>query len=156
MVSSVLLLLFSAITILSSFLIFARKKLVHSVIFLVIASLGSAFLFVYIGQMLAALLQLLVFVGGVSTYLMVTVGYEENRTLGRTLSFLLIFVVLALAFSYFIYQSAGSEPASNDFSSAAQTAFSEGYGLVFAAVFLVFFSALGSGIAIRSAMVRVV
>jgi len=156
MVSSILLLVFSVFTIVSSLLIFVRKKLLHSVIFLVLASFGSAFLFIYIGQTLAALLQLLVFVGGVSTYLMVTVGYEENKTFSDALRFLLIFAVLAAAFSYLLYPIAGVQPVMNDFSSAAQTAFSEGYALVFAAVFLVFFSSLGSMIVIKRVLARVV
>ena len=41
-----------------------QRRLVHSVIFLAVAAAFSSFIFLYLNQVLVALLQLLVFVGG--------------------------------------------------------------------------------------------
>ena len=82
----------SAITVASSILVFVEKRLVYAVASLATAFIGSALLFFLLGQTIIALLQLIVFVGGLSTYLIVAVSTEEK---GAKLIFLPAFLAIA-------------------------------------------------------------
>ncbi len=113
----------SAITVASSILIFAAKRLIYAVAALAAAFLGSALLFFLLGQTVMALLQLLVFVGGLSTYLIVAVSTEEK---GAKLIFLPAFLavaaVTAAGLGYVILgyvQPTGANAASSFLGSAA-------------------------------------
>ncbi len=73
-----LLVLLAAFTVASGMMMFLNKKLLHSVLFLALAAIGSSLIFIYISQTLVALLQLLVFVGSLCTYLIVVVAMEDE------------------------------------------------------------------------------
>ena len=77
--ASIVLFAIAAFTIISAAWVFLSRKLMHSVIALTIAFTGSASVFALLGQAEMALLQLFVFVGGLSTYLIVAVAAEEDR-----------------------------------------------------------------------------
>lgn len=142
--------LLAFITILSGFALFLPKKLMHSVIFLALAAGASAAIFLYLNQVLIALLQLLVFVGGLSTYLIVSVAAEEkNAKLAGRAKFLVTSVVTALGLSLLVYGFPVAQPGGNDFSSAAQAAFSNYYAFLFVSVFLLFAVAIGSVLVIK-------
>jgi len=88
--------LIAAITIISSIFVFIEKKLIHAVAALSLAFMGSALLFFLLGQTFIALLQLIVFVGGLSTYLIVAVAAEEKSAMIIRLP---VFFILAIALS---------------------------------------------------------
>ena len=94
--------LFAVLTVLASLLVFVQRKLVHAVLALTTAFSASAILFLILNQPFIALLQILVFVGGLSTYLMVSLSNEEkNRRYFRMGFFIPVVVVLSIWFYYF-------------------------------------------------------
>ncbi len=58
--------------------IFFKRNMMHSVLYLTLVFAGSAVVFILLGQTLIAMLQLFIFVGGFSSYLMVTVAMEKR------------------------------------------------------------------------------
>jgi NADH:ubiquinone oxidoreductase subunit 6 (subunit J) len=133
-------------TVISSIALFLQKKLLRSVIFLALTAIISSLILIYLGQVLVALLQLLVFVGGLSTYLVVAVATEEKQEkLSSKARLIFASIVIAMGLSLLVY-SVQPTPAGagNDFSTAAQFAFSSYYVLLFASIFLLFAAAIGS------------
>ncbi len=142
--------LLSAITVVSGVALFLQKKLMRSVVFLALASFGSALIFLYLNQPLVALLQLLVFVGGLSTYLMVAVATEEKRVKMRNA---IVFVIAGALMTAALFTALSglqtAQLANNDFSTAAQSALSSYYAFFFIAIFLLFATAIGSVVVIK-------
>lgn len=150
MTPPVLLVLLIAFTLLSGVAIFLRRKLLHAVLFLALASLGSSLLLLYVNQVLVALLQLLVFVGGLSTYLLVAVAAEVKQAKMISLTrFFVVAIVAALVMSLFVYAASGDVLAGNDFSTVAQSAFSTYYAMLFVAVLLLFAVAMCGVVVIK-------
>jgi NADH:ubiquinone oxidoreductase subunit 6 (subunit J) len=138
-------------TIASALLVFLFRKIVHSVLALTAAFIMSAVIFLYLGQTLIALLQALIFVGGLSTYLIVAIGVEEK---GQKYSdprvFLLTTIILAAGFSIMALQSGNPTPAAqNIMQDSAAASLQSYYALIFAAVLLLFSAAMGSVIFIK-------
>ncbi len=132
-------------------LVFLERKLLNAVICLAVAAVGSSLLFLYLGQTLVALLQLFVFVGGLSTYLVVAVASEEkqSKTLGRA-RFLVAAVALAAVLSLVLSGiGLGQQQAGNSFASSALAAFGSQYAMLYAAAFLLFATAAGSVLVMR-------
>ncbi len=127
-----------------------QRRLVHSVIFLAVAAAFSSFIFLYLNQVLVALLQLLVFVGGLSTYLIVAVASEVKRVKIRNVAafFIAAFIIVAglMAAVFSLQAPTGG---GNDFSAAAQNGISTYYPVLFISVFLLFAAAIGSVIVIK-------
>jgi len=141
----------------SAILIFMAKRLMRAVICLAMVALGASALFLYLGQELVALLQLFVFVGCLATYLMVAVASEEKQA-KRTgiLRFIFVIVVVFIAVSLSIKEIAGGQQTGNDFASEARAVFESQYAFLYAAVFMLFASAIGSVVVIRRFSGRVV
>lgn len=124
----------SAITVASSILVFVEKRLVYAVAALATAFIGSALLFFLLGQTIIALLQLIVFVGGLSTYLIVAVSTEEK---GAKLIFLPAFLataaITAAALGYLLlgYISPVDTNAGANFLDAAAIAMQNSYALFY-------------------------
>lgn len=130
--------------------LFLQKKLIHSVVFLAIAAAASTLIFLYLDQVLVALLQLLVFVGGLSTYLIVAIAAEEKQVkLASRVRFLLATVMIAAVLSALLLSLPAGVAAGNDFSSVAQASFSDYFALLLIAVLLIFASAVGSVLVIK-------
>ena len=68
----------AALAVIASIFIFLQKRLIHAVLFLAIVFVSSSIIFLLLGQTLIAVLQMLIFVGGLSTYLIVAVATEEK------------------------------------------------------------------------------
>ena len=134
------------VTVTASVAIFLPKKLLHSVIFLALTATASSLILLYMGQVLIAVLQLLVFVGGLSTYLVVAVAAEEkNAKLSSKMRLSVASCAVILVLSLLLYKIPAPQAGSGgSFSAAAQLAFSSYYALLFASVFLLFASAIGS------------
>ena len=139
------------VTVTSSVAIFLPKKLLHSVIFLALTATASSLILLYMGQLLVALLQLLVFVGGLSTYLIVAVASEEkHEKLSSRVRLAVATSVVLVVLSLLMYNMPGIQTGvGNSFSAAAQIAFSNNYALLFASVFLLFVTAIGSVLVIK-------
>lgn len=150
--------LFIAITVAPAFLIFLERKLLGSVICLGVVAAGSSLLFVYLGQTLVAMLQLFVFVGGLSAYLVIAATSEETRAAatggGRAMHWIRFFAVTVAVAAVLSLVVVGigvgqQVPAGNSFATAAEAAFGSQYALLYAAVFLMFSAAAGGVLVIR-------
>jgi NADH:ubiquinone oxidoreductase subunit 6 (subunit J) len=150
MALELLIILLALATVLSGLLLFLQNKLLHSVIFLALAAAGSSLIFLYMRQALVAMLQLLVFVGGLSTYLMVAVATEEKRLkMSNAAAFLAASVILSAGLFAALSNLTAAPLAGNSFSALAQSAIPIYFALLFAAVFLLFAAAVGSIIVIK-------
>lgn len=130
--------------------IFLFDRIIHAVIALTAAFFGSSLVFLFLGQVFAALLQLFVLVGGLSTYLIVAVATEERNKNRITPSYFFIIAVLsALVLSTSVITSGSGPVGNNSFLAAATAAFQSYYLLFYAVVFLLFSTALGSILIIK-------
>ncbi|MCL5239236.1 MAG: NADH-quinone oxidoreductase subunit J [Candidatus Marsarchaeota archaeon] len=140
----------AAITVISGTTLFLQGRLTRSVILLAMAAVGSSLIFLYLGQTLVALLQLLVFVGGLSTYLIVAIAAEEKRASMRSgVAFAVAAVLISAGLLLALAGLPEAQPLGNSFSAAAETAFSSSYGLLFVSAFLLFATAIGSVVVIK-------
>jgi len=130
--------------------VFLERKLIRAVIYLAFAAISSALVLLYLGQAFIAMLQLLVFVGGLSTYLIVAVAIEEKgkKTLSN-LSFVAFAVISALVLLQLTAFSANQSASPADFVSSAQQAFGSYYALFYICVVLLFASAMGSVLVLK-------
>lgn len=138
------------LTIASAVLIFAQSRLLYAALALALAFLGSAFVFLLLNQVLIALLQLFIFVGGLSTYLIVAVATEEKgkKLINRPyFAIAAILITASLIFSFSIWGQ--GTPASNNFLTLATAAFGAGYVLLYALMLLLFSATIGTVLLIR-------
>lgn len=129
--------------------VFLQKSILHSVFALTASFIGSALLFLYLGQGVVTLLQLLVFVGGLSTYLVVSIATERKERQIGIGSFLLLLAVLLAGFSTVAAGTAGSQFYNNSFLAAAGGALAAYYPLLFFISFLLFAATIGSVLILR-------
>ena len=141
----------AAITIISSISVFLQRRLVHSVISLAVAFLGSALLFFLIGQTLAALLQLIVFVGGFSTYLIVAVATEEGNAKLLRMPVFAVLSIFLFAGVVLAFQSLPQQPVNSGSSllTAASVSFSSDYAILYIIAVLLFSAAIGGVMIIK-------
>lgn len=141
----------AALTITSSILVFVQKRLVHAVIALSVVFFGSALVFFLIGQTLVALLQLIVFVGGFSTYLIVAVATEEKGARPVRFPVFVVLSVLLFAGIVFALQGIPSQQlgAGNNFLAAATSALASGYAVLYIMAAMLFAAAIGGVMIIR-------
>ncbi len=141
----------AAITLASAASVFVWKRLVHAVISLAVAFLGSALLFFLIGQTLAALLQLIVFVGGFSTYLIVAVATEEKNAKLMRFPVFAVLSVLLFAGVAFALQSLPQQTANpgSGFLAAAPAALGSGYAILYVMAVLLFAATIGGVMIIK-------
>ena len=132
--------------------VFTSRKLVFSVISLTFAFAGSALIFAVMGQLFLALMQLFIFVGGLSTYLIVALAADEKeRSLESLPAFFIIAIIVsaALALIAFRYDTAGEQLSTANFVSVIGQAISTYYLLFAMATLLLFSAAIGSIIILR-------
>ncbi len=150
MILTIAFILVAALTAVSGAAIFISRRLIHSVIALTIAFLGSALAFLLMGQAFIALLQLFIFVGGLSTYLIVAVASEDAGFSIDMRRFLLLLVLVAIGLlPVLTFRLPGPSSAPADFTAAAGTALSYYYPLLLAMVILLFSSVMGSILVIK-------
>ncbi len=133
----------------SSIAIFVEKKLLHSVLALTMAFLGSALIFISLGQTLVALLQLFVLVGGLSTYLIVAVASDENKREINLSGFFVALAVLGIAMSIFSQSSVLSILYDNSFINSMALVFSNYYIVFYILVFMLLSTTIGSILVLR-------
>ena len=138
----------------SALAVFISGRLVHSVMALAAAFAGSALLFFSMGQPFIALLQFFVFVGGLSTYLMVALAAEERESAHhKNIYLLLLAVILGLGF-YTLMGGTGFGAASgssqNIFMPSVESLFSGYMPFLYMIALLLGAGAIGSVLVIRS------
>lgn len=137
--------LISILTLGAGIAIFLSRRLIHSVLALTTAFIGSALVFLYLGQTFIAFLQLFIFVGGLSTYLVVAVASEEAKSELKTTRFVLLLVVIAIGLSALLAKAGlATTPSGNSFQAAAGPALASYYPLLFALALLLFSTVIGS------------
>ncbi|MEM3839061.1 MAG: hypothetical protein QXF01_00560 [Candidatus Micrarchaeaceae archaeon] len=144
--------LFLVLTALFGAMVFLQRRLVHSILALTAAFTMSALLFAIIGQQFIALLQLLLFVGGFSTYLMVSLANEtKGRRYIRLAYFIPLAVILAIMLCYFAFVSVppaaslGTQPISATFPEAL----AEYYPIFYLMIALLFSAGIGSALFLK-------
>ncbi len=141
----------SALTVISALAIFFQKKLIYAVGAITCTFISSALLFILLGQTLIGLLLLIIFVGGLSTYLIVAVATEEKNT---GLIKIPIFAVVAIIFFIGLtillgYLPSSTQSSAPSFLSAALLAFQSGYLTLYLVVFLLFGVAISGTLIIK-------
>ncbi len=140
-----------AFTLAAAIAIFLEKSMLRAVVALALAMTGSAVLMFGIGESMIALLQLLIFVGGLSTYLLVAIAPEKRRPTGRAW-FIGLAVVLALSLAAEAYYASGyvmAVPGTGAIQSYAGYAFQSYYAVLYVIAFALFTTAIGSVLVIR-------
>lgn len=159
--TSIVLYAYAAISVIaaaSAALMFLQKRLIYSAISLAVVFAASALMFLLLGQALLALIQLLVFVGGLSTYLIVAIATEEKTVrLFSPYAFVIAAIVISLALSLFIGSvnvsgAAGSGPGIGAIASAAFKAY---WPLFYAMMFLLLAATIGT-VVVAKRFVRLV
>ncbi len=128
--------------------IFFQKSLMRSVMSLTLSFTGSAVIFYIIGQNVLALIQLLVFVGGLSTYLIVAVS-SENREPRRTGAFVALAVFLSIGLSVALLAPMAITQGAGNFANYASSAFNSYYALLYVIALALFGAAMASVLVIR-------
>lgn len=143
---------FIAVMLAPALMIFLERKPIRIGVWLAFSALGGALLLTYLGQSLIALLQLFVFSGFLSLYLIMSAASEEAHVdvRGRASFILSAALLIAMLFLPFVLSGGYAQTlASNDFVAAAAASLKGGYALAYAAVFLVFASAIGAMVVAR-------
>lgn len=143
----------SALSLGAALAVFFSRRLLHSVLALTIAFIGSSAVFLVLGQAFIALLQLFIFVGGLSTYLVVAIAAEETKAGPEAGRFIPLLVVVALGISVVLARiTTPTARHANGFVSAAGSAFSAYYPVLIALALLLFSAVLGSVMIIKRFM----
>lgn len=141
----------AALLLASSAAVFLFKRLMHAVLALTMAFAASALIFLYLDQVLVALLQLFIFVGGLSTYLIVAISNEEKGSVhGNLPMFAIVAVVLTVALLAAVQSlPSGLALSGNDMLQTAPAAFGSYYPIFYALALLLFSASAGTVIFIK-------
>ncbi len=154
----ILLLASCILVVLFSLGIFISRRLLRSVILLALAAVGSAALLAIIGEELIAILQMLVFVGGISTYMIVSFGSEPElkrqsakseaaRLIAFLASFVLLSALLVYSFAGATYGSASQQQA--DLLAYVASAFDKYYLFMYLLLLMLFAVVISSILAVK-------
>lgn len=141
----------SAILVFFALMILESRRLLHAVLALTgVFFIGSLVILLF-GQALVALLQLIILVGGMSTYLIVAVAAEQGH--GKSISVKAFVAVFALLFAALLplafAESGGIISGSGNFIASAANDFNSHAYLFFLIALLVAASAIGSVVLIK-------
>ncbi len=141
----------AALIVASSFLVFVVKRILHAVIALTLVFIESALVFLLLGQTMLAMLQLFVFVGGLSTYLMVAIAAEMKISRMENVPLLIILAVVFFAGmgAIIFYLPTSLVQQSNSITLAAPQIFQDYYALLYAIALLLFAATIGSALVAR-------
>ncbi|MGC8710240.1 MAG: hypothetical protein ACP5RF_01345 [Candidatus Micrarchaeia archaeon] len=154
MISEILFALISLFTLASAIVMLLSRKLLRAVIALAFAFTGSSLIFLMLQQSILALLQLFVFVGGLSTYLIVAVAAEPKLSKNMNArNFAAAATALLIAFFFIVYKFAYANTTTSTYSgsfvTSAGIAIGHYYALLGIIIFLPFASAIGSILLIK-------
>ena len=131
----------AALAVIAAISIFLQKRLIHAVLSLAFAFVSSSLIFFLLGQTLIAILQMLVFVGGLSTYLIVAVATEEKGPNLISIKWLLalsIVLSIGLGASMLVHVPSQNVSSPAVFLGAASHAFSNSYAMLYMILVLLF------------------
>ncbi len=141
----------SFIILLSSIMIFYQKSIMRAVVLLTISFGSSSLIFFILNQNFIALLQLFIFVGGMSTYLIVAVSSEYKKI--KEIDFVKICIVAAVIFSAVFLSIVGvtsnNAVQSTNMSSYFAYTFENYFPLIYATIVMLFLTSMGSVLIIR-------
>ena len=150
MISEIFIIVIAGLTICGGLLVFLSKRLIHAVLALTFVFIGSALVFAVLGEAFIALLQLFVFVGGLSTYLIVAVASEAAEGSFSKTRFISALAVAAFGIALiFAWTGGGILPGRSNFAGIAASAISEYYPIFFMLVLLLFSAVIGSVLIMR-------
>ncbi|MEM3289906.1 MAG: NADH-quinone oxidoreductase subunit J [Candidatus Micrarchaeaceae archaeon] len=150
MLDAVLFALISALAVISAIMIFVSRKLLYAIIYLSLVFVSSAFLFMLLGQPLLGLLQLLVFIGGISAYLITVVAAEYKKSEMASLPRLLAAAfAMGILMYIFLLQLPALSIQANSFTNEFSSDFSSMYLILFFVVAMLFGTAIGSILVIK-------
>jgi len=146
---------FGIFTLGSAFLIYFSKSLLHSSILLALSFIGGSMLILLESQSILALLQLLIFVGGLSTYFIITISDEKIKSTKKNLLFFSILSIIISASLLIIFSLAKINESGileNGFVQSFISLESTYYYFLYAVAFAPFAGAIGSILIIRRFM----
>ncbi len=150
MLLDVLYVLISVLAVISALLVFVFKKLLHAALALTITFLASALLFAAIGQTFIGLLQILIFIGGLSAYLIAAVATEnKGKEMLKHAPFFASAVVLSIAFTAIAMLVPQAAYVQSTFQQSSSIMFSQYYLILFILTLLLFSTAIGGVIIIK-------
>jgi len=160
MIGEIVFICISLFTLGSAVVTLVSKRLIRAAIALAFSFIGSSFIFLILQQSVLAMLQLFVFVGGLSTYLIIAVASESKASKNISLRNLVAAIVaLFIVFSFIIYKFAYVNTSTGiyngSFVGSAGIAIAHYYALLGIIIFLPFASAIGSILLIKR-LVKVV
>ncbi len=133
--------------------IFISKSLLHSVISLTLAFVANSALFLAMQQPFLAIIQLFIFVGGISTYAIVGVASASFSKFPHTnrLAFVAVFIILLAVISYPVFGMKNTVMQYNQFTALqVKTGISSYMGLFYLITAMLFGIAIGSIILVKS------
>ncbi|MGC8538605.1 MAG: NADH-quinone oxidoreductase subunit J [Candidatus Micrarchaeia archaeon] len=151
----ILLLMFYCLAALGFFIatfVFSEKSVYKAAIALALVFTVSSLIILLSSQVFLAVLQLLIMVGGIGTYLIVAVASEtesEKRHAGMATLFAVFAVIAALLVYSIVGNPAGAGAVVQNINSEIQGAFSTYYLLFYLIIFLMFSAAIGSVVLLK-------
>lgn len=147
----VLIYAFAFLALCCSALLFIAKSMVRAVVLFALSALFSAGLMVAINQELIAILQIFIFVGGLSTYFVVSFGSETSkiRPVLKGLGIFALFIALGASLVYAYSRSPVPSLSKGSVQALLASSFSTYYPFLALLALLVFGAALGSILAIK-------
>ncbi|MCL5427859.1 MAG: hypothetical protein M1321_01620 [Candidatus Marsarchaeota archaeon] len=139
---------FAVFTVGAALAVFFQRSLMRAVVAITLSFLGSAVVFYMIGQGFIALLQLFVFVGGLSTYLMVAVS-SEHREFGNRYALVALAVVFAAGLSVMLMGVGDGQPANQGSYWYFAAALGQYWPFIFVISLALFGAAMASVLVIR-------
>jgi len=140
----------SVLAIISALLVFVFKKLLHAALALTVTFLVSALLFAAIGQTFIGLLQILIFVGGLSAYLIAAVATEtKGKEMLKHAPFFASTIALSIAFTAIAFLVPQGAYVPSTFQQSSSAMFSQYYLVLFILTLLLFSTAIGGVIIIK-------
>ncbi|MEM0200929.1 MAG: NADH-quinone oxidoreductase subunit J [Candidatus Micrarchaeaceae archaeon] len=141
----------SFVMLISSIMIFYQKSIMRAVILLTMTFAFSSIIFFILNQNFIALLQLFIFVGGMSTYLIVAVSSEYkkiNKIEFGKICIIAVIIFIAIFLSLIGIANNNSINTSNMTSYFAY-AFQSYYPIIYASIVMLFLTSIGSILIIR-------
>lgn len=131
-------------------MVFLRRSVLNAVLYLTVVFGGSAMIFLLLGQTLIAILQLFIFVGGFSAYLIVTVAMERRPASYLNVRLFAALAILAVAGLYLLTSGilSGTGMVGTMMDASFQGALAN-YPLIFVIVLLLFSVLIGSIIVLK-------
>lgn len=157
MLEEIIAVLFILAGVSSALAIYIERTIFKSAIALSITFTVVSLSLLLLNQPVVAILQLIVIVGGVSTYLVVAVASETKRktweTNFRTLAILGILLMLAISYIIFPYVDTSNVSAVSIYGEFQQTLQQYAVAIYFI-ILLMFVAALGSAVTIKNSEAR--